>query len=71
MNIKKEFEGTKEDSSCVKVKIEFEISLDACVPTVLNKVGLMLIQHGQALILATDSSKTTLEENEECCLPFY
>lgn len=27
MDSKKEFEGTKEDSSCVKVKIEFEFSL--------------------------------------------
>ena len=70
MDSKKEFEGTKEDSSCVKVKIEFEVSLDDCVPKALNKVGLMLI-HGQALILANDSSKATLEENEECCLPFY
>ncbi len=71
MDSKKEFERTKEDSSCVKVKIEFEISLGDCVPKALNKVGLMLIQHGQALILANDSSKATLEENEECCLPFY
>ena len=71
MDSKKEFEGTKEDSSYVKVKIEFEVSLDDCVPKALNKVGLMLIQHGQSLILANDSSKATLEENEECCLPFY
>lgn len=71
MDIKKEFEETKEDSSCVKVKIEFEIALDDCVPKALNKVGLMLIQHGQALILANDSDNATIEENEECCLPFY
>lgn len=71
MDIKKEFEETKEDSSCVKVKIEFEISLDDCVPKALNKMGLMLIQHGQALILANDSDNATIEENEECCLPFY
>lgn len=71
MGSKKEFEGTKEDPSCVKVKIEFDISLDDCIPETLNKVGLLLIQHGQALILANDSSKATLEENEECCLPFY
>lgn len=71
MGSKKEFEGTKEDSSCVKVKIEFDISLDDCIPETLNKVGLLLIQHGQALVLANDTSKETLEENEECCLPFY
>lgn len=71
MDSKKEFEGAKENSSCVKVKIEFDISLDDCVPKALNKVGLMLIQHGQSLLLANDSSKETIEENEECCLPFY
>ncbi len=71
MESKKEFEGTKESHSCVKVKIELDIDLSDCIPKELNKIGLMLIQHGQALVLANDPSITTVEENEECCLPFY
>lgn len=69
MDKKEEF---REDSkSSVKVKIEFDIALDDFMPKSLNKVGLMLIQHGQALILANDSSKDTVVENDDCCLPFY
>lgn len=70
MNNKKGFEETKEKSSYLKVKIEFDISLDDCLPKTLNKVGLMLIQHGQALIVANDTNKETIEDNEESCLPF-
>lgn len=57
----------------VKVKIEFEVSLNVDTPKTLNNIGQMLIRHGQALIVANDSSKDlqqNLEENE-CCLPFY
>lgn len=57
----------------VKVKVEFEVSLNADTPKTLNNIGQMLIRHGQALIVANDSSKDlqqNLEENE-CCLPFY
>lgn len=67
----RELKGTEESKSYVKVKIEFAIALDDCVPESLNKVGLMFIQHGQALVLANDSNKDTVEENGESCLPFY
>lgn len=56
----------------VKVKIEFEVSLNRDTPKMLNDIGQMLIRHGQALIVANDSSKDlqqNIEENE-CCLPF-
>lgn len=62
---------TQENKTTMKVKVEFEIALDDCIPETLNKLGLILIQHGQALVIANDSSKCTVEENEECCLPFY
>lgn len=68
MDKKEEFR--EDNKSSVKVKIEFDIALDDCIPKSLNKVGLMLIQHGQALVLANDSSKDSIEENEDCCLPF-
>lgn len=57
----------------VKVRVEFEVSLNTDTPKTLNNIGQMLIRHGQALIVANDSSKDlqqNLEENE-CCLPFY
>ena len=69
MDKKEEFR--EDNKSSVRVKIEFDVALDDCTPKSLNKVGLMLIQHGQALILANDSSKDTVEENDDCCLPFY
>lgn len=61
------------EEQAVKVKIEFEVSLNVNTPKTLNNIGQMLIRHGQALIVANDSSKDlqqNLEENE-CCLPFY
>ena len=57
----------------IKVKIEFDVPLNGDTPNVLNNMGQMLIRHGQALIVANDSSKE-LEQNieeTECCLPFY
>lgn len=60
-----------DNKSIVKVQIEFDIALDDCTPKTLNQIGQMLIQHGQALILTNDSNKDTIEENEDCCLPFY
>lgn len=71
MERSKEFDETKESRPTVKVKIEFELTLSDCIPETLNKLGLILIQHGQALVIANDSTKSTVEENEECCLPFY
>ena len=68
---REELKITEENKSIMKVKIEFDIALDNCTPKTLNKVGLMLIQHGQALLLANDSNKDTIEENGDCCLPFY
>ncbi len=56
----------------VKVKVEFDVSLNGDTPKMLNNIGQMLIKHGQALIVANDSSKElqqNIEENE-CCLPF-
>ncbi len=56
----------------VKVKVEFDVSLNGDTPKMLNNIGQMLIKHGQALIVANDSSKglqQNIEENE-CCLPF-
>lgn len=66
-----EIKGAKESNPSIKVKVEFELTLSDCIPETLNKLGLILIQHGQALVIANDSSKETIEENEECCLPFY
>ena len=70
MESKEEFKETEENKSFVKVKIEFDIALDDCIPKSLNKVGLLLIQHGQVLVLANDSNKDTIDENIESCLPF-
>lgn len=66
-------EQTSITEPMVKVKVEFEVSLNEDTPKMLNNIGQMLIRHGQALIVANDSSKElqqNIEENE-CCLPFY
>jgi len=66
-------EQTSIAEQTVKVKIEFDVSLNGDTPKMLNHIGQMLIRHGQALIVANDSSKElqqNIEENE-CCLPFY
>lgn len=66
-------ERTSITEPTVKVKVEFEVSLNGDTPKTLNSIGQMLIRHGQALIVANDSSKElqqNIEENE-CCLPFY
>ncbi len=66
-------EQTNITESTVKVKVEFEVSLNGDTPKMLNNIGQMLIRHGQAFILANDPDKN-LQENideNECCLPFY
>ncbi len=66
-------EQTNITESTVKVKVEFEVSLNGDTPKMLNNIGQMLIRHGEALIITNDPGRDlqqNMEENE-CCLPFY